>query len=164
MSIAIIGIGTNLGDREENLRQAVRALDKLPKTIVVGNSSVYDTVPVGVTGHQDNFLNCCVCVDTGLSPNALLGACLGIEAAMGRIRVKNAVSARVIDLDLLLYDGETSDTQELTVPHPRMSERAFVLVPLAEMFPNKSVCGYDFAEAYEAADKSDVRKFGALKC
>lgn len=164
MSIAVIGLGTNLGEREENLKQAVRAIDRLPGTLVIGNSGVYDTVPFGVTGEQDNFLNCCVCVETSLSPQALLGACLGIEASMGRKRVKNQVIARVIDLDLLIYDGQTSETQELMLPHPRISERAFVLVPLAELFPEKKICGYDFAEAFDTVDKSEVNKYGNLKC
>ena len=133
MKGAVIGIGTNVGSREENLGEAVAALSLLPGTNVVSVSSVYETEPVGYTDQAD-FLNICVLLETSLSPRALLGACLGIEAGLGRVRLfKNG--PRVIDLDLLVFEGFRSDDAELTLPHPRMFERDFVLVPLKDIMP-----------------------------
>ena len=101
----------------------------------------------------------CIVVMTELSARALLGACLGIEAAMGRTRtIKNA--ARVIDIDLLLYEGEEIRSEELNVPHPEIRNRAFVMVPLAEMFPEKKVLDYDFSAAYQRIDKSGIERLG----
>ena len=89
----------------------------------------------------------------------MLGACLGIEAAMMRERtVKNA--SRVIDIDLLLYEDEECYSDELTLPHPEIKNRAFVMVPLAEIFPDKKALGYDFASAYQRVDKSGVERLG----
>ncbi len=131
MAQAAIGIGTNIGDRRKNLRDAVKSVSLLPGTEVLKVSSVYETEPVGYSDQPD-FLNICIIIKTRLSPNALLGACLGIEAAMGRERsFTNA--PRVIDLDLLLYEDFSLDAAELTVPHPRMFERDFVMVPLSEI-------------------------------
>ena len=131
MAQAAIGIGTNIGDRRQNLREAVKSVGLLPGTEVIRISSVYETEPVGYSDQPD-FLNICIIIETRLSPKALLGACLGIEAAMGRER-SFANAPRVIDLDLLLYEDFVLDCAELTVPHPRMSERDFVMVPLREI-------------------------------
>ena len=131
MAQAAIGIGANIGDRRKNLCDAVKSVSLLPGTEVLKVSSVYETEPVGYSDQPD-FLNICIIIKTQLSPNALLGACLGIEAAMGRER-SFANAPRVIDLDLLLYEKFSLDTAELTVPHPRMSERDFVMVPLREI-------------------------------
>lgn len=151
---AILGIGTNIGDRMQNLRLALDSLAKLPGTSVIKSSSVYETKPWGYT-QQDNFFNLCVIVETELSPHALLGACLGIEAAIGRVRTfKNA--PRIIDIDLLLYEDKEINTAELTVPHPFIRRRAFVLVPLHEITQNDSFFTYDFSAAYAACDKSDI--------
>ena len=131
---AVIGLGTNTGDRAVNLQAAVDALSLLPGTRVTVISPVYETEPVGYADQPD-FLNAVACVETELSPRALLGACLGIEAALGRVRLfKNG--PRIIDLDLLLYEGVTLQTDELTLPHPRMHLRRFVLEPLAEIIPD----------------------------
>lgn len=143
MKEAYLGMGTNIGDREKNLRAAIDALTHLPKTQVEAISSVYETAPVGYLDQAD-FLNLCVRIQTGLSPHTLLGACLGIEAAMGRERpFKNA--PRVLDIDLLLYEGVQLATEELTLPHARMGERAFVLAPLAEIMTG-SVIAYSPAK------------------
>ena len=131
MAGAVIGIGTNTGSREENLRAAVAAAALLPSTGVIRVSSVYETEPVGFTDQPD-FLNIGILLDTGLSPRALLGACLGIEAGLGRVRtIKNG--PRIIDIDLLLYENEVKNTQSLVLPHPRMMERDFVLKPLLDL-------------------------------
>lgn len=130
MKEAYLGLGTNIGAREDNLQKAVDALRLLPKTQVKKISAVYETAPVGYTDQAD-FLNLCVRLETALSPSALLGACLGIEAAMGRQRpFPNA--PRVMDIDLLLYEGVELATEELTVPHKEMRNRAFVLYPLRD--------------------------------
>ena len=153
---AVIGLGTNQGERSGNLRLAVDALSLLPSTRVTDISPVYETEPVGYADQPD-FLNAVCCVETELSPRALLGACLGIEAALGRIRTfKNG--PRIIDLDLLLYEGVTMQSDELTLPHPRMGERAFVLCPLSDIFPGGAALGFDFSEKINSAGKSGVKK------
>ena len=155
---AVIGLGTNTGKRERNLQNAVDALSLLPGTRVADVSPVYETEPVGYADQPD-FLNAVCLVETQLSPRALLGACLGIEAALGRVRtIKNG--PRVIDLDLLLYEGVTMQSDELTLPHPRMGERAFVLCPLSDILPDGVFSGFDFGEKINSADKSGVKKTG----
>ena len=153
---AVIGLGTNTGDRAGNLQTAVDALSLLLGTRVTAISPVYETEPVGYADQPD-FLNAVACVETELSPRALLGACLGIEAALGRVRLfKNG--PRIIDLDLLLYEGVTLQTDELTLPHPRMGERAFVLCPFSDIFPDGVFFDFDLSEKINSAVKSGVKK------
>jgi 2-amino-4-hydroxy-6-hydroxymethyldihydropteridine diphosphokinase len=142
---AYLGIGTNIGNRMENLQNAISSLNLLPLTTVSQISNVYETDPVGYA-EQDNFLNIVVEVETKLNSDNLLGAALGIEAGLGRIRIiKNG--PRVIDIDLLLYGDEGKNTETLILPHPRMMERGFVLVPLSDIdFKNKFI------------DKNDIQK------
>lgn len=129
--IAYLGIGTNIGDRLQNLIGTVEALNLLPLTKVIDVSNVYETTPVGYA-NQDDFLNIVVSVSTELNAHNLLGAALGIEAGMGRIRtIKNG--PRIIDVDLLMYEKENIDSYTLTLPHPRMLERNFVLKPLLDL-------------------------------
>lgn len=131
MAIAAIGLGANLGDRAGTLREAVRRLEDLGEIVAV--SSLYETAPVGYLD-QSPFLNAAVALDTALPAPDLMTALLAIEHGLGRVRTfRNA--PRTLDLDLLLYDDLTVDTPELTLPHPRLHERAFVLVPLAEIAP-----------------------------
>jgi len=126
-----LGFGGNIGDVHAHFDAAKEALARLPQTTVLRESSRIITAPVGYTDQPD-FLNSVVEIETALSPHAVLGACLGIEAAVGRVRsFRNA--PRVIDIDVLLIEGYQSDDPELTVPHPRMFEREFVLVPLREL-------------------------------
>lgn len=149
-----IGIGTNIGDRVGNIENALSAINKLPNTKVTGVSAIYETEPWGYT-QQDNFYNICAKIETDFTPNGMLGACLGIEAAFGRERpFKNA--PRVIDIDILLYNDLYLETDELTVPHPRMMERAFVLVPLKDILPSMAIGDYNFNSAYEKCDKTGV--------
>ena len=144
---AVLGLGGNLGDRAENLRAALDALAHLPGTAVTAVSSIYETAPVGYADQPD-FYNLVAVVETELSPHALLGGCLGIEAALGRVRTfRNA--PRVVDIDVLLIEGFTSDEEELTVPHPRMMERAFVLVPLKELFSDNIALGTSFPDVFD---------------
>ena len=135
MSIAFIGIGTNMGDRALNIRNAVNSLKLLPNTSVEAVSNIYETEPWGFK-EQSNFLNGVIKLSTELSPRALLGALLGVEAAFGRVReIKNG--PRVLDLDLLIYDNVTINTTELTLPHPFILEREFVLKPLIELISDE---------------------------
>lgn len=133
--VAAIALGSNLesefGDREANLREAVRRIDELGTVRVV--SSFYDTEPVGYLS-QPRFLNAALLLSTSLDPLRLMRALLNIEHAMGRQRVI-AKGPRVIDLDLLLYGAVVMATVELTLPHPEMHMRRFVLEPLAEIAP-----------------------------
>jgi len=147
MARAFVGLGSNLGDREETLTRAVAALGELPKTSVRAVSSFRDTAPVGIV-EQPRFLNGTVELETALPPRALLDALLAIERSFGRDR--DGVPAggpRTLDLDLLLY-GETEIREPgLVVPHPRLAERAFVLEPLAELDPVLEVPGKGRVEA-----------------
>ncbi len=153
---AVLGLGANLGDPLSALRAAVEALDLLPHTTVKAVSSVYQTAPVGYADQPD-FYNMVLTVETALTPHALLGGCFGIEAALGRVRTfRNA--PRVVDIDVLLCEGYSEETEELTVPHPRMTERAFVMVPLAELFPEGEALGLTF----EKISSPDVRLIGKL--
>lgn len=157
---ALLGLGANLGDREDTLARAVASLNALPRTTVKRVSSLYETAPVGYTDQPD-FLNAVAEVETELSAHALLGACLGIEAVLGRRRTfQNA--PRVVDIDLLLYGTLRSEEPELVLPHPRMGERAFVLVPLAELFPDKKVDGWDFTTACQRVSNQKTRCFGGF--
>jgi 2-amino-4-hydroxy-6-hydroxymethyldihydropteridine diphosphokinase len=135
--IAAIALGSNLasvwGDRAANLREAIARVMMLGE--VRGVSSFYDTEPVG-TAEQPNFLNGAMLLETGLEPLELMRALLGIERAMGRDRASApAKGPRIIDLDLLLMDDVVLHSGELTLPHPAMAERRFVLEPLAEIAP-----------------------------
>lgn len=138
---AFIGLGSNLGDRAGALRGAVRALDSVAGLRVVAASSCYETEPVGGP-HQADYLNAVVEVETSLDPRALLDACHAIEDALGRDRSAEVRwGPRAIDLDLLVVGDLTVDEPGLQVPHPRLRERAFVLVPLAEVAPDLEVPG-----------------------
>ena len=131
----LLGLGGNIGDMNAHMDAAIDALGRLPKTTVLRESSRIITEPVGYTDQPD-FLNSVVEIETELSPHALLGACLGIEAAIGRVRTF-ANAPRVIDIDVLLIDGFESQSEELTVPHPRMYEREFVMIPFRELYPGR---------------------------
>lgn len=130
---AYIGLGSNLGDREASLRQALEFLAQTPETTVVRASSLYDTEPVGVED-QPRFLNAVALLETRLPPRQLLWNLMLIERRLGRARTQRW-SPRTIDLDLLLYDEFVIDEDDLQIPHPEMAKRSFVLVPLVELEP-----------------------------
>jgi len=159
MSEAVIALGTNLGDKQDNLAQALEALARLPGTEIVRRSSVYQCPPHNPPEGADmeDFLNMAVVVNTTMSPLALLGACLGIEAAMGRVRNERN-GARVIDLDVLVFEGMKSESFELTLPHPRSLERPFVLLPLKELYPTGRAPGLFFDAHWKEADISQCKK------
>ena len=130
---AYIGLGSNLGERESMIRQALEALSILPDTDLVRASSLYDTEPVGDV-EQPNFLNAVAQVETDLPARQLLWNLQLIEKRLGRERTRRW-GPRVIDLDLLLYGDEIIEEDGLRVPHPELTRRAFVLVPLVELEP-----------------------------
>lgn len=132
MSFAYIALGSNLGDKEKNLRRALLLLTQ-QGVEVVRVSSFLSTEPYGVTD-QPQFLNAVACVRTSLVPLALLDVLLATELAMGRVRLRHW-GERNIDLDLLLYEDVVLDTPRLRLPHPDMQNRDFVLLPLAEIAP-----------------------------
>ena len=130
---ATIGLGSNLGDREANLRQALEHLAQTPETAVVRASSLYDTEPVGVE-EQPHFLNAVAQLETQLSPQQLLWNLKLIERRLGRVRSQRW-GPRTLDLDLLLYEDLVLDEDDLQIPHPELAKRSFVLVPLVELDP-----------------------------
>jgi len=128
-----IGLGSNLGEREAMIRAALEDLSRLPETRLVKASSLYDTEPVGEVD-QPNFLNAVAQLDTELTARQLLWNLLLIEKRLGRVRTQRW-GPRTIDLDLLLYGSLVLEEPELKVPHPELTRRSFVLVPLVELDP-----------------------------
>lgn len=156
MSEAVIALGSNLGNRIENLNAAVRAIAKLSGVKILKASSVYETEPVDCEDDA-KFLNAAILVEAGISPAMLLGECLGIEAAMGRVRTKKN-APRIIDLDLILYEGFKSESFEMTVPHPRVLERAFVMAPLLDLYPSGRAPGMFFGPRLRDLGMSGITK------
>jgi len=134
---AYVGLGANLGDREATIRAALATLAEEDGIEVVAVSSLRETEPVGV-GAQPRYLNGVAELNTSLRPRALLDCLLATEQRFGRVRVPGEHGPRTLDLDLLLYGDEQIDEPGLTVPHPRLHEREFVLEPLAELDPSLS--------------------------
>ncbi len=138
---AFIGLGTNLGDRAANYRQAIQRIGHLPESPIVRHSSIYESEPVGDI--EGVFLNGVVELETEIPADLLMRRLLAIERVMGRKRTPGRKPAgahrkyrpRIIDLDLLFFDNEIIQTPPLTVPHPRLHERRFVLAPMAELAP-----------------------------
>ena len=144
-AVAYIGIGANLGDARANVLDAVARLRRLPATSVTGVSSLYRTAPIDSSG--DDYINAVARIDTTLDAEALLRALLDIEQQHGRERpYRNA--PRTLDLDVLLYGDAQIASPTLTVPHPRLTQRAFVLVPLLELAPSIVIPGLGPATAF----------------
>jgi 2-amino-4-hydroxy-6-hydroxymethyldihydropteridine diphosphokinase len=153
---AFVGLGSNLGDREDNLRRAVAELRRLAQTEVRAVSSFRDTAPVGYLD-QPRFLNGAVELETSLAPDDLLRELLGIERQLGRDRAQSRPQGpRTADLDLLLYGDERLAGPELQIPHPRLHERRFVLEPLAELDPSLVVPGRGPVQALLAGLHSEA--------
>ena len=127
----LIGLGSNIGERDQNLQHALGMLEEDSLIRIEKISPIYETAPFGVLD-QDDFLNMVVAVKTELSPEKLLQKCLTVESAMGRVRSRHW-GPRIIDLDLLLYDAVQMQTNNLTLPHPGIGQRAFVLIPMRDV-------------------------------
>lgn len=160
MKTAYLGLGSNLGNRRKYLTEAILALNSESGIRVEKISSVYETEPVGVIDQPD-FLNFVVEVTTTLTARDLLTRCLQIEKTLGRVRAERW-GPRTIDLDVLWYDGTTVNESGLVLPHPRMKERAFVLVPLAEIAPTLLVEGIRVDELISRLDQSGLSWLGPL--
>jgi 2-amino-4-hydroxy-6-hydroxymethyldihydropteridine diphosphokinase len=136
-----IALGSNLGDRLEHLRAGIARLERHPEIRVLQKSRVYETEPFGVTGNQGAYLNAAAELETRLAAHELLTVMLEIEKTQGRERHERW-GARTLDLDILLYGSEIISEPNLEIPHPRMLERAFVLVPLLDIIaPNLEIPG-----------------------
>jgi 2-amino-4-hydroxy-6-hydroxymethyldihydropteridine diphosphokinase len=151
----VVGVGANLGDRLATMRAAVARIDAIDGVRVLARSRLYETVPVGVV-EQPAFMNGAVLVECTLSPLALLDALLAIERELGRTRSQDTMrwGPRTIDLDVLWIDGVALDDPHLVVPHPRMHERAFALVPLLDVAPGAT--DPTTGEAYAVMDDGGV--------
>lgn len=155
---AAIGLGSNLGDRAGHITRAAAALAQAGSLVRV--SSTYETAPIGGP-KQDPYFNAVVVIDTELSPRQLLDRCLAIEADQGRVR-RERWGPRTIDLDILLYGDEVVAEPDLTVPHPRMAERRFVLEPLLEAWPDASLPdGTKLSSVRGGVDDQQVRKLAS---
>jgi 2-amino-4-hydroxy-6-hydroxymethyldihydropteridine diphosphokinase len=132
--VAFLGLGSNLGDRLANLQAAVDALRTEPGVRVTASSRVWETAPVGGPPQPD-YLNAVIRIETDLSARDLLDVARRIEARLGRVR-RERWGARTLDVDILLFDQERIEEPDLVVPHPRMTQRAFVLLPLLELEPD----------------------------
>jgi 2-amino-4-hydroxy-6-hydroxymethyldihydropteridine diphosphokinase len=150
MTRAFVGLGANLGDREENLNRAVALIRNTPGIEVRAVSSFRETAPVGYL-EQPLFLNAALEAETGLAAQALLDRLLEVERILGRTRDGPRFGPRTIDLDLLLYGNEEIEEPGLRVPHPRLQERRFVLEPLMELDPGLVVPGLGGLQALVAA-------------
>lgn len=159
MKTVYLGIGTNLGEREENLRQAITLIGEHIGDIT-RVSSVYETEPWGFKS-ETTFLNLVVIAETELTPSGLLGRILMIEAMMGRLREGVGYKSRVIDIDILFFGSRIFENKALTIPHPKIQDRKFVLIPLAEIAGDliHPVFKKNIQELLkECKDKSEVKK------
>jgi len=158
MADALVALGGNVGDARATLDRAVAMFCDGNAVRLIACSSDYRTPPWGVTD-QAPFVNLCVEVATGLSPHDLLARALTIERALGRDRAKEQRwGPRPVDIDLLAYDDLTLDDPDLTLPHPRLLERAFVLVPLAEIAPDRRIKGVRVRDALARLDATGIER------
>lgn len=134
MANVYLGLGSNLGDRKENLEKSIEALDNFEEIEVTNRSSILETEPYGKTD-QPEFMNMCVEINTRMSPLSLLETVLGIEHSLGRVR-EEVWGPRIIDIDILLYEDLELELDDLSIPHKEMHLRSFVLEPLAEIAPS----------------------------
>ncbi|WP_409918488.1 2-amino-4-hydroxy-6-hydroxymethyldihydropteridine diphosphokinase [Hyphomonas sp.] len=162
MAEAAIGLGSNLGDRAAHLAGAARALAKLNGTRIIAASSLWQTPPVGPPGQQD-YYNACLILETALPAEELLAACLAIEATHGRER-RERWGPRTLDMDILWYGELVLDTDRLTLPHPRLAERAFVLAPLSEIAPERVVAGQRVTARLEKVSVEGLVRLGSFPC
>ncbi|MDX2309651.1 MAG: 2-amino-4-hydroxy-6-hydroxymethyldihydropteridine diphosphokinase [Hyphomicrobium sp.] len=155
---ALIGLGSNIGDKAANIRAALDHLTADGAVRLVQISRFWQSAPWGVED-QDWFVNACAAVATDLGPHELLGRCLAAENALGRVRVQKW-GPRVVDVDVLTYRGQTIDTPDLKVPHPFIEQREFVLVPLAEVAPDEVVRGRSIKDMLGTSDRAGLLALG----
>lgn len=153
---AYIGIGGNVGDVFENMKSALNLLNEHSSISVNQISKIYKTPPWGIED-QDWFLNACISVETTLTAQELLKSCLEVEVALKRIR-EIRWGPRTIDLDVLVFGEENIAQENLQVPHPRMHERAFVLMPMADIAPDLFLNGKTISQWLEAIDATGIQK------
>lgn len=152
----ILSVGTNLGDRKENIERCINSINLLPYTDVVMQSAIYETEPVGYA-RQENFYNIILKVESIFEPNEMLGACLGIEAGFGRLRTVR-FGPRIIDIDIIFAENEKIESRNLIVPHPRYHERRFILEPMLDIFKDGVAYGIDFKKYIDKIDGQEVKK------
>ena len=158
MASALIGLGGNLGDVRATFDRAIPMICERARSRLIARSSDYGTPPWGDEAQPD-FINACIAIETALAPLALLDVLHAVEAAFGRDRAnERRWGPRPLDLDLLAYDDVTLESDRLTLPHPRARERAFVLVPLAEIAPERRIGDETIANLSRTADRSGIRK------
>jgi 2-amino-4-hydroxy-6-hydroxymethyldihydropteridine diphosphokinase len=158
MAEALLGFGGNLGDVRTTLGRAVRALCDGREVKLVARSSDYRTPPWGVAD-QPPFINLAIMVETALTPRALLDRALAVEAMFGRDRTKERRwGPRILDIDIIAFDALEIEEAGLTLPHPHLFERAFVLAPLAEIAPHRKIKGITVAEAFARVDPGGIEK------
>ncbi len=154
---ALIGLGSNMGDKAANIAHAIALLTEKGDIRLIAESRLYRTAPWGVKD-QDWFVNACIAVATDLAPRDLLARCLSVENDMKRVR-KERWGPRVIDVDVLTCRDATMDDPDLTLPHPRITERAFVLVPLMDIAPGVEIAGHVPAYWLARLDANEVVPF-----
>ncbi len=162
MHDAFLGIGSNVGDKEQNIAKAISLVSRMERTVIEKSSSLYKTEPVGYSD-QDWFVNAVIRIKTPMNPNELLTALLAIEQELGRQRGRKW-GPRIIDLDILFYDGLILEEDGLTLPHPHLHDRAFVLKPICEIAPDfmHPVLQRSLSAIYdELPDTKQVIKIGA---
>jgi 2-amino-4-hydroxy-6-hydroxymethyldihydropteridine diphosphokinase len=156
MAEALAALGGNVGDVRDTLDRAIAAFCDGEEVCLLARSSDYRTPPWGVAD-QPPFVNLCIAVETGLTPHALLARAQAVERALGRERSKERRwGPRPIDIDLLAYDDLALDSPDLTLPHPRLFERAFVLVPLAEIAAERMIGGIKVSDALARIDRTGI--------
>ena len=152
----ILSVGTNIGDRMANIERCIDSINLLPYTDVTDKSAVYETEPVGYA-RQENFYNIILKVESIFEPNEMLGACLGIEAGFGRLRTVR-FGPRIIDIDIIFAEDEKIVSRNLIVPHPRYTERRFILEPMLDLFPDGMVYGTDIKPHISKLEGQKIKK------
>lgn len=152
----IISVGTNIGDRKANIDKCIASINLLMYTDVTEQTAIYETEPVGYA-RQNNFYNIILKVESVFEPHEMLGICLGIEAGFGRVRtLRNG--PRIIDLDIIFAEDMKIESRNLIVPHPRYTERRFILEPLLELFPDGIVYGRDIKPMIKKTEGQAITK------